>query len=159
MSIVRNIITGVVGVGIVSAGAWTLDETTRNDQGAIVQEGELGVFNFVVGDCITNLADADTIDKATGVPCSQPHEYEVYSETFLSDNSETLPTDIETQAGEYCMSQFASYVGIDYNSSGLDFTALFPTQESWTGGDKEITCMLIAENQATISESLKNAQR
>ena len=38
MSIVRNIITGVVGVGIVSAGAWTLDETTRNDHSQLELE-------------------------------------------------------------------------------------------------------------------------
>lgn len=159
MSIVRNIITGVVGVGIVSAGAWALDETTRNDQGAIVESGELGVFSFVVGDCITGLDAAGEIESATGVPCTDPHEYEVYSETFLTDSSETVPADIETQADEYCYSQFSSFVGLDYESSKLDFTYIYPTEESWAGGDKEITCMITAENQATISESLKNAQR
>jgi hypothetical protein len=159
MSIVRNVITGVVGVGIVSAGAWALDETTRNDQGAIVESGELGVFSFVVGDCITGLSDSGTIESATGVPCSDKHEYEVYSETFLSDDSQTVPADIEAQADEYCYGQFSSFVGLDYESSKLDFTYIYPTEESWAGGDREITCMITAENRATITESLKNAQR
>jgi hypothetical protein len=159
MSIIRNVITGVVGVGIVSAGAWALDETTRNDQGAIVESGELGVFSFVVGDCITGLGAAGEVESATGVPCTDPHEFEVYSETFLTDSSETLPTDIEAKADEYCYGQFSSFVGLDYESSKLDFTYIYPTEESWAGGDKEITCMITAENQATISESLKNAQR
>ena len=44
MSMIRYIITGVAGVGIVSAGALAYDQTTRDDNGSIIQEGELGVF-------------------------------------------------------------------------------------------------------------------
>ena len=159
MSIIRNVITGVVGVGIVSAGAWALDNTTRDDQGAIVQSGELGVFNFAVGDCITDVIPGDTLDKATGVPCSEGHEYEVYAETFLSDSSETVPADIDKQADEFCYSKFQAFVGLDYESSKLNLMSLYPSPESWQGGDKELTCLITAENEATITGSLKNAQR
>ena len=46
MSMITRFIIGVAGVGIVSAGAFALDMTTRDENGAIIQEGELGVFSF-----------------------------------------------------------------------------------------------------------------
>lgn len=157
MSIVRNIITGVVGVGIISAGAWALDETKRDDSGAIVESGDLGVFNFVVGDCLTGMPEGSSIDKATGTPCDQPHEFEVYAETYLSNDSETVPTDIETQADEFCLENFEPFVGLPYQDSALGFMTLVPTAESWEQGDKELTCLIGAD--ATISTSLKNSKR
>jgi hypothetical protein len=156
MSIVRNIITGVVGVGIVSAGAWALDNTKRDDNGAIVESGDLGVFNFAVGDCITGMPEGATIDKATGTPCDQPHEYEVYAETYLDSESSDVPADISEQANAFCMSKFKTFVGLTYEESTLGFSSIYPTSDSWAQGDKELTCLIGAD--ATISTSLKNSK-
>lgn len=157
MSIIRNIITGVVGVGIVSAGAWALDNTTRDDTGVIVEAGDLGVFNFAVGDCLTDFPTGGSIDKATGTPCTQPHEYEVYAETYLADESETVPADVSEQTSEFCLSKFEGFVGLSYDASTLEFTSLYPTPDSWAGGDKELTCLITLKDQETLSYSLKNS--
>jgi hypothetical protein len=159
MSIVRNIITGVVGVGIVSAGVWALDNTKRDESGTIVEAGELGVFNFAVGDCITDLPDTGEIDKATGVPCGESHEYEVYAETFIDSDSEEVPADMSDQADVFCYGEFTKFVGLTYEESTLEFMTLFPSPESWKGGDQEISCLISEANAITITESLKNAQR
>ena len=157
MGIIRNVITGVVGVGIVSAGAWALDNTTRNESGVIVEAGELGVFNFKVGDCITDMPPGGNIGKATGTPCTQPHEYEVYAETFMANDSETLPADISKQANEFCLSRFQVFVGLPYDSSKLAVASIYPTADSWVGGDKEFTCLVSLENAETLTYSLKNS--
>ncbi len=159
MGIIRTVITGVVGVGIVSAGAWALDETTRNDQGAIVESGDLGVFDFKVGDCLIDLPSGGSVGKATGVPCSDPHQFEVYAETFLGDEVETLPKDISDQASEFCSPEFEKFVGLDYDNSVLMFTTLYPTQESWDGGDKEISCLIAAEEDKLTTGTLGGANR
>jgi hypothetical protein len=157
MSIVRNIITGVVGVGIVSAGAWALDNTTRDENGVIVEQGDLGVFNFEVGDCITGMPEGSSIEKATGTPCTQPHEYEVYAETYLADESEEVPADIVSQGEEFCLSRFEPFVGLAYDQSKLGYSVLYPTAETWAKGDKEFTCLVGAD--ATISYSLQNSKQ
>lgn len=159
MSVLRNIITGVVGVGIVSAGAWALDNTTRDDKGAIVEAGDLGVFNFVVGDCITDLPKGETIEKATGVPCSQKHEYEVYKETFVEDESEEMPSDLGDQADQFCYDEFEKFVGEPYDTSTLEFFSLSPSPESWKAGDKELTCLISEADAATTTGTLANAKR
>ena len=159
MSVLRNIITGVAGIGIVSAGAWALDTTTRNDQGAIVEAGELGVFNFAVGDCITDMPATGEIEKATGVPCADEHEYEVYKEEFLADDSEEVPADMADQADQYCYDQFEPFVGISYESSTLEIMSLYPSPDSWKGGDKEISCLISEAKGATSTGSLAKAGR
>lgn len=159
MSIVRNIISGVVGVGIISAGAWALDNTKRDDNGSIVEAGELGVFNFKVGDCITDLPDSGEIYKATGVPCGDPHEYEVYAETFLESEDEEVPSNMSDQAQRFCYGEFTTFVGLTYEESTLELMSLYPSSDSWKGGDKEISCLISEASAATITASLKNAQR
>ena len=143
MGIIRNVITGVVGVGIVSAGAFALDTTTRDESGVIVEAGDLGVFDFQVGDCLTDLPGGNgEVGQAIGTPCSEPHEFEVFAETYLPDTSEILPTNISEQGDEFCLSQFRPFVGVDFDYSVLGITTLVPTKESWASGDKELTCLI-----------------
>jgi hypothetical protein len=155
---IRYIITGVAGVGIVSAGAFAYDQTTRDDNGSIVKEGELGVFSFKIGDCVKDVKEGTSLDQATGVPCSDAHQMEVYAETFIEDSSETLPPTFDKNGGEYCHSEFSKFVGVSYENSKLDFTYLIPSDDSWKEGDREITC-LIYDPAGDVEGSLENAQR
>jgi hypothetical protein len=160
MSMLTRFITGVAGVGIVSAGAFALDMTTRDETGAIIQEGELGVFSFKIGDCINGIPEGDefVLEKATGVPCSQPHQIEVYAETFIQDSSETIPDNFISDGDEYCYSEFNRFVGLDYEESKLNYIVLHPTPESWTNGDREITC-LITDPAGDVTGTLQASQR
>jgi len=159
MSILRYIITGVAGVGIVSAGAYAYDQTTRDDNGSIVKEGELGVFSFKIGDCISNLdLNAMNIEKATGVPCAQKHQAEVFAETYIADNSETIPADFNDKGDLYCNSQFATFVGQSLENSTLELFVLHPTDESWKDGDRETTCIIL-DPARFVTGSLRGAKR
>jgi len=155
---IRYIITGVAGVGIVSAGALAFDQTTRDNNGSIIKEGELGVFSFKVGDCLTDVKEGSSLDQALGVPCSQTHQMEVYAETFIEDGSETLPAGFDKKGDEYCYAEFPKFVGISYEESKLDFTYLVPSEDSWKEGDREVTC-LINDPAGDVEETLKGSQR
>jgi len=154
----RYIITGVAGVGIVSAGAYAYDQTTRDDNGSIVKEGELGVFSFKIGDCIKDVKEGTSLGQATGVPCSQSHQMEVYAETFIDSSSETRPTDFDKQGEDYCYGEFSRFTGISYENSKLEFQYLTPSDDSWKEGDREITC-LIEDPAGNVEGSLRNSQR
>jgi hypothetical protein len=160
MSMISRFITGVAGVGIVSAEAFALDMTTRDETGAIIQEGELGVFSFKIGDCVNGIPEGDefVLDKATGVPCSQPHQIEVYAENFTEDSSETMPESFSRDGDEYCYTEFNRFVGLSYDESKLDYIVLQPTQESWDNGDREISCLII-DPEGDVTGSLQGTQR
>ncbi len=157
MSTIRNVmISGLAGVGIVTAGTFALDNTTRNDSGVIVEEGQLGVFSLEVGDCVMDFDWVqEEASETVGVPCSQNHLYEVFYETYLSDAS---LAEITESAQTICLENFQQYVGLSYEESVFEVTHLVPTQEGFEEGDQEITCLLHNPDGSLKSGSARGSQ-
>jgi hypothetical protein len=114
----------------------------RNAAGEITAAGAVDAFEVRVGDCFDDEAFASSeISEIPGVPCSQPHDNEVYA-TF--DIAGEWPGDerVEELAYEGCFERFARAIGKSYEDSVIDFTTLFPTQGSWKQrDDREVVCV------------------
>lgn len=145
MGIVRWVASGAAGLGLVGAGYTGLagqDETVRDQAGQVVEGGELGALRVRVGDCI-DAGVANEVESVDGVPCAQPHEYEVYS-AFNLDGS-TYPGDeaVSHEAEQGCFARFEPFVGMSYAESVYDFSALMPTQGTWDElDDREVLCLI-----------------
>ncbi len=145
-----------MGLGV--SGLAGEDNTGRNDDGAIVEEGELGAFRIRLGDCVNGLgfsAETYEVESVTGVPCSEPHEAEVYL-AFNMDGGSTYPGEqaVFADGDERCYNAFEPFVGRDYATSALDFTYLYPTKESWEQiDDREILCMIVSVDNSLITGS------
>lgn len=142
MRLVGRAVAGVVGTGVaIFAGAGAMDDdTTRSETGAIVEAGGLGAFVMQIGDCF-NEPDGDQVVSVEGLPCTSPHDAEVFALWDLPFAS--LPTDDEAvldTALNGCYSYFEGYVGATYESSSLDIWVFTPTPESWENGDREVLC-------------------
>jgi hypothetical protein len=128
-------------VGLVACGGDdTTADTERNDEGEITEEGDVGVFSLQVGDCLNGSATG-SVTGFDGVPCDQPHLYEVYATFDMADgdfDDAAVDTATEDCAGDL----YTDYVGLDFQSSEFDAIPLTPTAESWAQGDREIVCML-----------------
>ena len=160
MGFIKNSVIGVAGVGITAAGFFALDNTGRDSSGSIVDAGEIGVFSLQVGDCLNDFPSIDElqgglVSEGLGVPCSTPHQYEVFYETFFDKNDSVL--DIESAAGDVCLEQFEGYVGASYRLSSLDFVFFIPSEESWEQGDRELTCLLTSEDGTPLAGSARNS--
>ena len=135
-------IAGVASVGLFLAACGSDDDTTRDESGAIVEEGELSAFSISVGDCLVGSA-AGEVSGFDGVPCDQPHDNEVYHTFDLADGDFPGDAVMQTQATEACLAAFETYVGISYQESPTyDITWLSPTAGSWGQGDREIACLV-----------------
>jgi hypothetical protein len=114
----------------------------RNAAGDITTAGAVDAFEVRVGDCFDDEAFASSeISEIPGVPCSQPHDNEVYA-TF--DIAGEWPGDerVEELAYEGCFERFAGAIGKSYEDSVIDFTTIFPTQGSWKQrDDREVVCV------------------
>ena len=69
----------IVGIAVaVAVSACTAD---RDETGAIVAEGNVDAFQMRVGDCFDDGStfDDDNVDSVPGVPCTNPHDNEVYA--------------------------------------------------------------------------------
>ena len=123
------------------------DDADRDESGNIVSEGEIDAFAMRQGDCFNDspeiIDSSAEIQDVAGVPCSEPHDNEVYAlfdvafDAFPGDES---MFDLSTEA---CLKRFKSFVGKSYEESALDLFAIYPTQESWSQlNDREVICAI-----------------
>jgi hypothetical protein len=150
----RNWIIGIV----IAAGGYFFytSQADRDESGAIVGAGSIDAFQMRVGDCFNDgstFTDDTEVNSVPGVPCSDPHDNEVYAVFDVS--SASFPGDeMERMAFESCKQRFQSFVGRDYDSSALDIATLYPTRESWSEhNDREVICAVydVAANKLTGS--------
>ncbi|MCR2814183.1 septum formation family protein [Microbacterium sp. zg.Y1090] len=157
----------VIGLTSLSACATTPDTSgaVRVDGDESSQPDESGeavdVFSISLGDCLNTSALSDTtqVDSVPVVPCSEPHEDEVYY-TFDSTDPEYPGEDaLVSEAGETCIAEFADFVGIAYEESALDYWPMYPSEQSWEQGDREILCMVYDPSGEKVTGSLAGSAR
>ena len=136
----------------------------RDDSGAIVEGGDVGVFSLRVGDCFDDppgvlLPDVTEVDEVDAIPCAESHDNEVYA---IGDHPAAddvpYPGDeaIQTFGLGYCLSEFERYVGRAYETSRLDLSFIFPLEDGWErDDDRELVCFLYDLNFAKLTGSMK----
>src|SRR5688572_26080012 len=150
----------VIGIAV-AVGAYLFNsamQADRDDSGAIVAEGSLDAFQMRVGDCFddgTAFADESSdVDSVPGVPCSMPHDNEVYAVFDVSVTS--FPGDaMADMAQEACQERFEAFVGKDYESSSLDIATLYPSSDSWKQNDREVICAVYDIDAKKLTGSVK----
>jgi hypothetical protein len=111
-----------------------------------------------VGDCF-NETSGDVVSDIPTVPCTDAHDYEVYAEFDI--DLAVFPGDDEVfrLADEGCLAPFASYVGLDFASSALDYTSYVPTEDGWNGyDDRAVSCVLF-DPAGELTGSMAGAAR
>lgn len=136
------------------------DEDPEPEEESVDPE-DTDVFALRVGDCLNEMESNtdETISEVPMIDCEEPHDFEVYHAGDL-DGDDVFPGEEEVAdlAAEECHGAFEDFVGADYESSSLDFTTLFPTEEGWeNGNDREAVC-LILDPAGQTSGTLEDAR-
>lgn len=102
----------------------------------------VGAQSLEIGDCLI-LPSEQTFDDVRTLPCTEPHDAEVF---FVGDHPDgDFPSDeaFEAFVDEVCLPTFAAYTGSDfYEQEVLDVGWFTPTSGAWDGGDREVVCHL-----------------
>ncbi len=152
-----NLITRIIiAAAVILVIVYLFPEAERDDQGEIISEGNLGVFSIKVGDCLKETIDDGEFASVDVVPCTEPHESEIYHEddnySLFAGNE--FPENIEELREElynYCLVQL--YTNYDFifdenfemhsKYSNLGIFYFFPTKISWMEqNDKKVQCLL-----------------
>jgi len=129
---------------------------TSTDTG---ENGEtVDVFTIAVGDCLNDQDIEGEVSDVVKVDCAEPHASEAYASIIMEDGDFPGDAVVEEQAVADCTTEFNSFVGVDYQTSALDFAYYYPTQASWENGDREILC-LIVDPAGPVTGSLQGAGR
>ena len=88
-------------------------------------------------------------EEIAAIPCSEPHDNELYAVFDLSDRLPYLALErfpgeegIVSFSRDGCFERFENFLGIPYEKSTLLVRMLYPTAESWAQGDREVSCMV-----------------
>ena len=150
-----------VGIALV-IGYFTTAQ--RGDDGSLSSAGNVTVTDLRVGDCFNaaefNEEDDVEVDGVDGVPCSEPHAFEVYAVADYNGSAYPATDDMFNSAFfEVCVPPFAAYVGVPYESSELWASAITPTESGWNAGDREFICHLHEEDASMVSGSQRGTNR
>ena len=120
------------------------------------------VFDLGIGDCFDDgeMSPGVGVEEIGDVPlvdCTAPHDNEVYE--IETVEGEGFPGDqqIADEADRICFDAFQGFVGLDYQSSALDFGWLVPTAESWEAGDRLVACFVYRLDLEKVSGTLEGA--
>lgn len=140
-------------------------DAPRDARGQISAQGPMSVFRLVRGDCYREMdtasptpapsrsASPSSSDSAVatfevvGLPCSDPHQFEVYSTADLPSGDFPGDSAVAETAEERCVASFESFIGKTYDDSELDILYFTPTAQSWRSqDDRSITCAVTGGN-------------
>lgn len=155
------LIYAVIGLGFVAYNVAT--QADRDAAGNIVDGGNVDAFTIRKGDCFDNTGslgtdEAGEVSSLPGVPCSEPHDNEVYAVFDVSFDAFPGDDQMADAAFSQCLDRFSTFVGIDYESSSLDITALYPSSQSWSAqNDREVVCAIYDMNGGKLQGSAKDS--
>jgi hypothetical protein len=144
-------------VAVILAGCMPAD---RDETGAIVDEGNVDAFQVRVGDCFDDGSafEDEEVSSVAGVPCSQPHDNEVYAVFDVAE--QYFPGEaLAGIAHEGCLARFEGFVGKDYDSSSLDIATMYPSSESWSQrNDREVICAVYHVEAEKLTGTARNTR-
>jgi hypothetical protein len=120
------------------------------------------VFDLGIGDCFDDGemsagAGVEEIGDVPLVDCTEPHDNEVYEIQTVEGDGFPGDQQIADEADRICFDAFEGFVGLDYQSSSLDFGWLVPTAESWDAGDRLVACFVYRVDLEKVSGTLEGA--
>lgn len=121
--------------------------------GKITETADADVFAIKVGDCLNSAGLGEgEINTVPVVPCSDPHDGEVYAETTLPSGEFPGEDPVAQQADAFCYDQFSPFIGTSWEESTLDYYPLTPTEAGWKGiDDRLVQCVIAATDNVTVS--------
>jgi len=115
----------------------------RGETGEIETAGALDAFAMRAGDCFDDRAfEADEVTDVPAVPCSNPHDNEVFAVFDVPLDKWPGLDRVNEVADEGCLERFPKAIGATYEESVLYITTMVPTQGSWEQrSDREVICV------------------
>jgi len=101
------------------------------------------------GSCFS-LAQTEASSPAYGyawvVPCTQPHDSEVFLNQTITASTYPDEAGWGDLASQYCDPAFRTYVGSDMETSRLNVQYIRPTSQSWSAGNNTLVCFAVDPN-------------
>lgn len=139
----------VVGLVIAFIAA---DRAERDATGQIAEEGWVETTSLQVGDCLNDLDDSSAVATLPALPCSDPHEGEVFGSFDLSEGAYPGEATVLQEADLRCGDLLREYSTTAFDDSAIGLSYLYPTERSWPS-DRKVVCIAVSLD-GPLSKSL-----
>jgi hypothetical protein len=132
-------IVAIVAVAVIAGG------TDDNDPTASLADGDdVKVQQLAPGQCLNGLQESSAIRDLPVVPCTQPHEGEVFAVFNLADGDFPGDQQVAKLAEKGCVDRVETHAKKAADDPNLEIYFLHPTQTSWRLGDQGVTCVAMS---------------
>ncbi|KQO84506.1 hypothetical protein ASF17_03175 [Frigoribacterium sp. Leaf263] len=109
-----------------------------------------------LGDCFSfgSGTTGGVVVEVERVECTVPHDNEVFFESEAAATEFPGEQALTETSDQLCFEAFPDFVGLDYESSVVEYDFLQPTEEGWRAGDRVISCYVYVEGRL-VSSSLR----
>ncbi|MFI0370215.1 DUF4190 domain-containing protein [Actinomadura sp. 1N219] len=122
---------------------------------AVTKPQKVDALKMRLGDCInddsgaTTTATAEPVEVETVkvVPCNGPHDGEVMAIFKLPGAMLPSENKLRQLAGDGCEKRITSKISRDPAADSLATSYYYPTLESWTSGDRNVTCVAVSATE------------
>lgn len=133
----------------------------RDSSGQIEAGGTLSVDDLRVGDCFDFADDgSDEFGSVEAMPCTQAHDHQIFH--IANHETASYPTDVELGAifTDLCLTEsFEAFVGAAYLESTLEVDMSWPTEDSFSNGNRGFICYIYDPTGAKLTATMEGARR
>jgi hypothetical protein len=118
---------------------------SEGDRGGSTHE-TANVFALGTGDCFQNPSASQAvlgITYLTVIPCTTPHNAQVYVEFAATGTRYPGTADLKRQADQGCHTRLSGRVVSSKITDTMTLRFLYPLASSWTSGHRTISCLIV----------------
>jgi hypothetical protein len=140
---VAGIIVSSIGIAALAIGVVVaiLTTATRDSSGEIVDSGRVSLEDLVPGDCVNDLVEGRRVTSLSAVPCSEPHDGEVFAVFNLPETSWPGESSVDDDAVQGCTDRLGEYSPAAADDETLELLYFSPTEQSWRLDDRAVVCL------------------
>ncbi len=157
INILKSVCLAVV-VSLLFAACTT--DAKRNEAGDVEEAKDIDVVNLRDGDCFIDPSDFGSeedveVYELTVKPCDETHSSQVYHVYDVQSNEYPGTDVIFAEADEKCLDEFEKEIGSTYEESALDFTYMYPLENSWDlDKGKEVLCYVFMVDGSELNQDV-----
>lgn len=110
------------------------------------------------GDCLNRPLGTTRIDSVPRVPCTHPHDEEVYAIVDLGDGPWPGEDAVDARALQLCSVAAEPFLGISAEDTLLDLRRYQPIEISWEYGENTVLCR-VADPLGKTTGTLRGSRR
>ncbi len=152
----KRALAGLAALGLALAGVAGCAASGGPAPRVITSATTLALADARVGDCVGSVPKSQAVALLAAVPCSQPHEAQVFCAPTLTATAPPSPDQLQFQVLTDCLPQFKTFFGGSYfAATDYKLNWFLPDEAGWTSGSRAVRVVVVRGDGVAISGDLK----